>query len=222
MIKEIVRGMRAARSGIVYAAPRRKLRREVALTFDDGPSSEWTPAVLELLGAHGARGTFFVLGASVAGREDILRRAAEEGHELGNHLFSHRDPATLSDEDLRDELEHTSTLLYQAVGRRPRLFRPPYADTDFRIAEVALAAGYAHTVLRSIDPADWEVDDPALIADRVLSRVGKGSIVCLHDALPPDRVGSPTRQPTVAALERIVPELGRRGFRLVTVSELLA
>lgn len=217
-----VRGFRAARHGIVYAAPRRRLQQEVALTFDDGPSSEWTPAILDLLRAHDARATFFILGASVAGREEILRRTAAEGHELGNHLFTHRDPATLADEDLRDELEQTSILLEQVVGSRPELFRPPYAETDVRVAEVARASGFARTVLRSVDPADWETDDADLIADRVLKRAGRGSIVCLHDAVPPEPFkGSPTRQPTVDALARIVRELGRRGYRLVTVSELL-
>jgi peptidoglycan/xylan/chitin deacetylase (PgdA/CDA1 family) len=222
MVVGTVRGFRAARHGIVYAAPRRRLRREIGLTFDDGPSSEWTPAILDLLRAHDARATFFILGASVAGREEILRRTAAEGHELGNHLFTHSDPATLADEDLRTELEQTSILLERVVGSVPELFRPPYAETDFRVAKVARRAGFAHTVLRSVDPADWETDDADLIAERVLSGAGRGSIVCLHDALPPEPLkGSPTRQPTVDALARVVPELGRRGYRLVTVSELI-
>lgn len=215
--------MRVARHGIVYAAPRRLGRREVALTFDDGPSDEWTPAILDVLGEHGATGTFFVLGGAIAGREEVLRRAVAEGHELGNHLYSHRDPATLSAAELRDELEHTNALIETATGLAPAHFRPPYAATDVRVARAARAAGMRRTVLRSIDPADWSEPDPDRIAEHVHSRARPGSIVCLHDALPPrEPRGLATREPTVAALRALVPELVRRGFRLVTVTELLA
>ena len=80
----------------------------VALTFDDGPS-QWTPPILDALGAGGAHGTFFVLGLSIEGREETLRRAVAEGHELGNHAYSHADPASLDDDALRAELERTSS-----------------------------------------------------------------------------------------------------------------
>jgi peptidoglycan/xylan/chitin deacetylase (PgdA/CDA1 family) len=214
--------IRAGRHGIVYAAPRRYLRREVALTFDDGPS-DWTPPILDVLAAGQAKATFFILGAAVEQQEETLRRAHAEGHELANHAFSHRDPSTLADEELRDELERTSSLVERATGQHPRHFRPPYADTDYRVADVARATGFARTVLRSVDPADWNQPDADRISEHVLSSVRRGSIVCLHDALPPsDPRGIATRQPTVDALGTIVPELTRRGYRLVTVTELLS
>jgi peptidoglycan-N-acetylglucosamine deacetylase len=222
MLTETIRALRAGRHGIAYAAPRRYFRREIALTFDDGPSSEWTPQILDLLREHGARATFFLLGCSIAGREAILTRAVEDGHELANHAFSHTDPALLSDEALRAELTRTAALVEAVVGTRPRHFRPPYADTDFRVADVARSAGFERTVLRSIDPADWREPDPDAIADQILAEARRGSIVCLHDALPPDGAGTPSRQPTVDALTRVVPELARRRYRLVTVGGLLA
>jgi chitooligosaccharide deacetylase len=216
------RAYRASRHGIVYAAPRRLGRREVALTFDDGPS-EWTPRILDLLGAAGAHGTFFVLGCAVAGREEIVQRTVAEGHEVANHAYTHLDPAKLPDDELRRELERTNAVLETVCGRRPRHFRPPYAGSDFRVADVARSVGFERTVLRSVDPADWSEGDGDVIADRVLGEIRPGSIVCLHDALPPhEPVGSPTREPTLAALARIVPELVRRNFRCVTVTELLA
>jgi peptidoglycan/xylan/chitin deacetylase (PgdA/CDA1 family) len=218
-IAEWLRAARAARHGIVYAAPRRIGRREIALTFDDGPS-EWTPLILDLFKAHGARATFFVLGSAAGGREDIVRRAAAEGHEIGNHTFSHQDPERLADDVLRDELERTGALLEPLVGARPSHFRPPYAATNYRVADVARSAGLERTVLRSIDPADWKETDAAAIAAHVLERARPGAIVCLHDGnLPHER---PSRQPTVDALAEMVPELTARGYRLVTVSELLA
>jgi peptidoglycan/xylan/chitin deacetylase (PgdA/CDA1 family) len=216
---EWLRAVRAARHGIVYAAPRRLRRRELALTFDDGPS-EWTPPILDLLHAHHAHATFFVLGASTDGREEIVRRTAAEGHELGNHTYSHPDPEQLSDDALRDELERTGSLLEAIVGARPVHFRPPYAATSYRVADVARSAGLERTVLRSVDPADWNETDGSAIAGHVLAHARPGAIVCLHDGnLPRER---PSRQPTLDALERIVPELTARGYRLVTVSELLA
>jgi peptidoglycan/xylan/chitin deacetylase (PgdA/CDA1 family) len=219
----MLRAVRAARHGIVYAAPRRYGRRELALTFDDGPSLEWTPPILDLLRDNDARATFFVLGSAIAGREAILERAVAEGHELANHAFTHEDPALLDDGILATELERTSALLAAIAGKRPRYFRPPYAATDYRVADVARAAGLERTVLRSVDPADWNEPDPAAITERVLAGARRGSIVCLHDALPPhDPEGIPTRQPTVDALLQLVPQLIRRGFRLVTVRELLA
>jgi peptidoglycan/xylan/chitin deacetylase (PgdA/CDA1 family) len=218
----VIEGVRAGRHGIVYAAPRRFLRREVALTFDDGPT-EWTPQVLDVLAEHGALATFFVLGVSVAGREDVLRRAKSEGHELANHAFSHRELATLDDEEVRSELDRTSSLLAAVTGERPLYFRPPFADTDYRIAHLARDAGLVRTVLRSVDPEDWREVDPQSIATRVLRDVRRGSIVCLHDGLPPDSPPeASSRQATVEALRLIIPELVRRQFRLVTVRRLLS
>ena len=219
-LRDTVRAFRAGRHGIVYGAPRRIHRREMALTFDDGPS-EWTPAILDVLGEHGARGTFFVLGASVAGREKTVQRAAAEAHELGNHAYSHTDPATLSDEALRAELERTGSLIEELVGERPRHFRPPYAGTDFRVADVARAAGFDRTVLRSIDPADWDDSEPDEILERVLREARPGAIVCLHDGISPGEDASADRQATVSAVAALVPELFERGYGLVTVTELL-
>jgi peptidoglycan/xylan/chitin deacetylase (PgdA/CDA1 family) len=99
-------------------------------------------------------------------------------------------------------------------------FRPPYAATNYRVADVARSAGLERTVLRSIDPADWNETEASTIAAHVLEQARPGAIVCLHDGnLPRER---PSRQPTVDALSQMVPELRARGYRLVTVSELLA
>jgi peptidoglycan/xylan/chitin deacetylase (PgdA/CDA1 family) len=197
------------------------LDRVVAFSFDDGPS-EWTEPILDVLAEHDARGTFFVLGCSIAGREDILRRAVERGNELGNHAFSHADPATLPNDDLRAELERTTALVEKGAGVQVRLFRPPYAEADPRVAGVARSAGLAPTVLRSIDPADWTEPAPEEIVEHVLERAVSGAIVCLHDGVSPGEPDGATRQPTVEAVRRLVPELAGRGFALVTVSELLA
>jgi len=206
---------------IVYARRGLRVPRAIALTFDDGPS-EWTPPILDALAAQGARGTFFVLGRSIEGREEIVRRTAAEGHELGNHAYSHTDPQTLDDDTLRRELDRTSTRLEELTGRRPRLFRPPYAGHDVRVARVARAAGLSPTVLRSVDPADWREPDAGRIASRVLAEIRPGAIVCLHDGLPPHTTeGTLDRTPTVTAVSAILDGVRARGLVAITVGELI-
>ena len=192
----------------------------IALTFDDGPG-DWTPALLDLLRANGARATFFVLGESIAGREDVLRRAAAEDHELGNHTWSHRRASTLSDGDLREELQRTGARVAEVVGATPKLARPPYGEDAERFARVAAGLGLGPTVLWSVDPEDWREPPAAEIVAATLAGARPGAIVDLHDGF---RRGSSsqTRQSTVDAVAELLPALDVRAFRCVTVSELLA
>lgn len=186
-------------------------RAAIALTFDDGPSSSNTPKVLDVLGEYGARGTFFAVGDQVAGNEAILRRLVEERHEIGNHTLSHPHTVCLTTEELREELERTCTLL--KPFSQPRLVRPPFGKDRRRVADIGAALGL-RMILWSVDSRDTALGDDAGIADLVLSRATAGAIVLMHD-------GGPPRLPTVRALERVVPCLIRRGFELVTVSELI-
>jgi peptidoglycan/xylan/chitin deacetylase (PgdA/CDA1 family) len=182
----------------------------VALTFDDGPS-EWTGPILDLLAAHGARATFFVVGSAIAEREATLQRAREEGHEVGSHTFSHLHPASLGDDELREEIRRGA----EAAGRDARLVRPPYGEDPERFDRLARELGLGPTVLWSVDPEDWRATDPELIAMRVVDEVAPGAIVDLHDGRRPQPA-------TVVAVERMLPALAGRGLRPVTVSELLA
>jgi peptidoglycan/xylan/chitin deacetylase (PgdA/CDA1 family) len=191
-----------------------------SLTFDDGPS-EWTAPILDLFATHGGHATFFVLGAAVAGCEDVLRRALAEGHELGNHTFAHHDPGTLDEPELRRELSRGAEAIATAVGTAPTLVRPPYCGDGERVARVAAEGGFGRTILRSVDPADWRTPDADAIAEHVLAEAVAGSIVCLHDGVSPRNSGLASRESTVRALELLLPALLQRGYRLVTVSELL-
>jgi peptidoglycan/xylan/chitin deacetylase (PgdA/CDA1 family) len=189
----------------------------LALTFDDGPG-DWTPAILDLLAEYEARATFFCLGERIRRCEDVLRRALSEGHELGNHLFSHRHPEALSNDEIRDEMLRTAAEIIRVTGTTTSLLRPPYGEDPERIAAIGAEVGLGPVVLWSIDPEDWQAPRAELIAERVLREAHAGGIVDLHDGW--GRTAG-TRQPTVDALDRILPELRERGFELVTVSELL-
>ena len=181
----------------------------LALSFDDGPS-ELTESILDLLAAHDARATFFVVGSSVGGREATLERARAGGHEIGSHTFWHPHPSALGEAELREEIRSGA----EAAGAGAKLVRPPYGEDAERFDRLAGELGLGPTMLWSVDPRDWESDDADVIAERVLAGAASGAIVDLHDGRRPQHA-------TVEALRTILPSLSSRGFRLVTVSELL-
>ena len=188
----------------------------VALTFDDGPSPQ-TPAILDLLREHDGRGTFFVLGESVEGREEILARTLAEGHQVGNHTFSHPHAMDCTD----DELAHDIARCQRLLGHTPELFRPPYGEDALRCARIAEARMLPTTVLWSVDPSDWLERDPAAIAEMIVEGLAPGAIVDLHDGWPRITSTPADRTPTVDALRIALPQIGRLGYRCVTVGELL-
>jgi peptidoglycan/xylan/chitin deacetylase (PgdA/CDA1 family) len=193
----------------------------VALSFDDGPSDVHTALVLDLLAEHGAGATFFVVGGEIAGREHVLRRMVAEGHEIGNHTWSHPAASRVSDAVLRGEIARTNAEIESAVGVRPQLMRPPYFDDPVRTARAAAATGVARTALGMMS-RDWVDTSPESIAERVLRRARPGRIIVLHDACP--RSGSRGHGDpsiTVRALALILPALRDRGYRVVSVSGLI-
>jgi peptidoglycan-N-acetylglucosamine deacetylase len=180
-------------------------RKQVALTFDDGPSA-YTSRVIRILDDHNAKGTFFVVGQEISGRQQVMRRALRHGHEIGNHTTHHG--ALPSGPDMRA----TSGMIHRATGFRPCEFRPPGGAVNLRVARAARSAGMT-TVVWDVDTRDWT----GLSASGIYSRataVRRGSIVLMHD-------GGGNRSPTVAALPSIISNLKRRGFELVTVSRLI-
>jgi peptidoglycan/xylan/chitin deacetylase (PgdA/CDA1 family) len=193
----------------------------IALTFDDGPS-EWTGPILDLLAAHGARATFFVVGSVARENAALLQRIAAEGHELGNHSWSH--PALArdcDDEVVREELERTNHALAEIVGAPPRRFRAPHFDVDNRVEAIAATLGLVHT-RSDVTPPDWHPGiTSAVTATFVLQQVRPGAVVNLHDGIPPSEAGTGrTRQATVDALATILPRLADR-YESVTASSLL-
>ncbi len=195
----------------------------IALTFDDGPA-RWTEPILATLQAHRAHATFFLIGSTAEQQPDLVRRIAGEGHEIGNHSWSH--PALArecDDERVRDELQRTNDVLASILGAQPTRFRAPYYDVDERVKAVAAALGLTHTH-GDILPPDWHPGTKAaMIGALVLQQVESGMIVGLHDGIPP--ATSPTggtRQATADAIASIVPHLVDRGFELVPASELLS
>jgi peptidoglycan-N-acetylglucosamine deacetylase len=192
--------------------------KSVALTFDDGPSSTYTPQIITLLKLYQAHGTFFVLGHKVEQTPWLVQALLKDGNEVGNHSFSHPRLTKTGQLFREQELERTALALdLLGCPQSQRLFRPPFSAYDNR-----LKAYLAHTrrrlVLWSIDSGDWKgLAAPAIIKN-VLSRVRNGAIIIFHDS---DEKGQADRHPTVEALRAILPALRAAGYRMVTVSELL-
>ena len=183
----------------------------IALTFDDGPGAV-TQALLDVLRRHAAQATFNVLGERIEAREHMLRRAVDEGHEIGVHGWSHRDhrddPVARAADAAR-----TADAVEAVCGVRPRLFRPPFGLTNSRLNK-ALAAHGLTTILWDVDPRDVEEPGACVIYVRILSAIYPGSIVLLHD----DRE---ELAPTADAVDGVLARLRRRGWPAVTVSDLL-
>ncbi|MGI5155012.1 polysaccharide deacetylase family protein [Microbispora sp. CA-102843] len=181
----------------------------VALTFDDGPA-EYTGHVLDLLAAHHARATFFILGQMITGEtRDFVRRMASEGHEIGNHSWDHASLTGLSPDGLRRELDRTQEAVRKVTGVTMRLMRPPYGATNQAVDNETKQTGLAQ-ILWAVDTLDWLNRNPTVIAQR--SAAAKpGDIVLMHDIHPT----------TVQALPHLLDELDHKGFTYVTVSELL-
>jgi peptidoglycan/xylan/chitin deacetylase (PgdA/CDA1 family) len=159
-----------------------------------------------------------VLGESVEGREEILGRTIAEGHEIGNHTFSHPHAMDATD----DELAHDIARCQRLLGHAPVLFRPPYGEDALRCSRIAEARMLPTTVLWSVDPSDWLERDHQAIATVILDGLAPGAIIDLHDCWPRHTSTEADRTPTVEALRIALPEMGARGYRSVTVSELLA
>lgn len=187
----------------------------IALTFDDGPFPKYTPQVLDILAAHGARGTFFVLGYLAQRYPDLVRRAAREGHEIGIHSWRHPYYTRLTTAAIQQDIHRCQELLKPLTeGYAPvRWLRPPYGAKNARV-EAAIHAAGCRIAMWSVDPSDWRRPGSELIYKRVLSRAHNGAVVLLHD-------GGGPRQGTVEALRRLVPALQQRGYQLVTLSELM-
>jgi peptidoglycan/xylan/chitin deacetylase (PgdA/CDA1 family) len=199
--------------------------RVVALTFDDGPSA-WTDSILDVLAAHEARATFFVIGEAVVGREETLRRAVREGHEVGNHTMTHPRLDLVPRRAVRRELTQTARLLRRVTDEAPVLFRPPGFHHSWPVLEVALECGYDRAILASVAFDDFNRASAEEIVRPVVEEARPGAIIGLHDGRPPrERANGgtlATREPVVAAVRKIVPSLALDGYRFLTVSELLA
>ncbi len=180
---------------------------EVALTFDDGPSS-YTLSVLGVLTRYHVPATFFTIGYLAAGRPDLLIAEANAGMSIEDHSWDHADLTRLSIPAIDDELTRSANAIKAAIGHRPTCFRPPYGSTNSTVAAEGTRLGLAE-ILWNVDPSDYRQPGANVIASRVLATAsGRGLVIGIHD-------GGGDRSQTVAALPTIIQGLRDRGYTFV-------
>src|SRR5436189_2183057 len=183
----------------------------IAMTFDDGPSATLTPRLLDLLAAPHIKATFLVIGENVAEHSEIVARTAGEGHEMANHSWSHPNLGKMSCDSVRSLLQRTDDAIQNSTGKRPTLMRPPYGSITAREKRwIHDEFGY-QIILWDVDPYDWKRPGPAVVRNRILKETQPGSIVLSHDIHPG----------TIEAMPSTFDALEAKGFKFVTVSELI-
>jgi peptidoglycan-N-acetylglucosamine deacetylase len=176
----------------------------VYLTFDDGPSSRYTPKILDILSAYGVRATFFQVGRNVSYYPYLTRRAYLRGNSVQNHTWSHVDLRYVSWDTFKYQVLKTDSYIRAQTGYTPRCLRPPYGAVNSTVYSRAAALG-KKIRLWTVDPRDWSRPGTSVIIRRVLDNVRSGSVVLLHD-------GGGDRSQTVAALPTILKTLKARGY----------
>lgn len=185
---------------------KKRTRKAVALTFDDGPSPKTTPVALDLLKKYNAKGTFFMVGHAVEGNEDIIKRVIAEGHQIGNHSWDHPVLTKISLEKAKSQINDTTAALKKASGLDVHIMRPPYGAINGAIqAEVDQSF-----ILWDVDTLDWKNRNTASIMKEV-RKAQAGSIILMHDI----------HQTTIDALPLILQYLTEQGFEMVTIEELM-
>ena len=180
-------------------------KKMVALTFDDGPNYN-TSKILEILNKYNVGATFFVLGSKISGNEKILKKMDKYGMEIGNHTYSHKLMTKMDNEHIIKEIKDTNELIYNIIGRYPKVVRPSYGSFNKKIKESINMP----IIIWNIDTLDWKSHNSNKIVSRIMNKVSDGDIILMHDIY----------SATVKAVDIVVPKLISEGYQIVSVSEL--
>jgi peptidoglycan/xylan/chitin deacetylase (PgdA/CDA1 family) len=184
----------------------------IAMTFDDGPSGPNTPRLLDLAAKKHIKLTFFLIGENAARYPQLVQRELAEGHEVGNHSYTHPVLSKMSDDAVRSEIQKTQDAIIGAAGYKPILMRPPYgALSPTQRRWISNEYGFK-IILWDVDPLDWKDRNSQVVAQRIISGTRPGSIILSHDI----------HATTVEAMPVVFDALLAKGYKFVTVSELIA
>jgi peptidoglycan/xylan/chitin deacetylase (PgdA/CDA1 family) len=184
----------------------------IAMTFDDGPHAANTPRLLDMLKQRKIHATFFVIGQNVAEYPDIMKRIKDEGHEIGSHSWSHPQLSVMSEAGVKDQLQKTHDAIIQTTGITPTLMRPPYGAFTARQRAWAHSVWGYKIILWDVDPLDWKVRNAEHVKNEILRQTVPGSIILSHDI----------HKSTIDAMPETLDTLLGKGYKFVTVSELIA
>jgi peptidoglycan/xylan/chitin deacetylase (PgdA/CDA1 family) len=192
----------------------------VALTFDDGPSPIWTPQILAKLKDYGIKATFFMIGEHVQRYPEIARYVAEQGHEIGNHSFRHHIIFYYKPEELIEDIKHAEKIIRKATGKTTIYFRPPKAWLTAQEKVICSQLGYK-IVLWTLNSKDWVGFDDQYIIKYILKNIRPGDIILFHDSGGLLSTEGGDRHETVNSLTKLIERLQKKGYRFVTITELL-
>ena len=184
----------------------------IAMTFDDGPSPETTPRLLDILKQRNIKATFFMIGQNAERNPEIVKRILADGHEIGNHSWTHPQLAKLPDDRVTEEITKTQNAITNASGYTPKLLRPPYGSITGRQKEWIENQFGLSVILWSVDPFDWKRPGASVIQQRILAGARPGAIILSHDI----------HKQTVDSMPATLDALAAKGFKFVTVSQLIA
>jgi peptidoglycan/xylan/chitin deacetylase (PgdA/CDA1 family) len=184
----------------------------VALTFDDGPHPQLTPALLDLLARRGVKATFFVIGKNVNAHPDIVARIVAEGHEIGNHTMNHPSLTKLGAAAVAAEISGTNDAVRNAAGLTPTIMRPPYGAINPALTKRLNDEFGQSVILWSVDPLDWKIRKASHVSQHLIENAKPGAILLAHDI----------HASTIEAMPAVLDALLAKGYQFVTVSELIA
>ncbi len=193
--------------------------KRVSLTFDDGPSEQFTEQVLAILREHQVPATFFVCGRNVEKHPDLLRRIVAEGHAVGNHTYSHLYVYFKSRRRIAEEIDRTQAAIEKVIGFRPNIFRPPYGARWFGLVPTLLERGM-HMILWSAAGYDWKKDVPG-ITEAALRDLKPGAVLLLHDGRETRPAAEIDRSRTVQALPGIIAGVRQQGYAFAPIRDFL-
>lgn len=184
--------------------------KKVAISFDATWGADYTPKLLEILKAENVKATFYLAGFWIEKYPEMVKKIAQEGHELGNHTYSHPHLNSLAESEIKREIMQTHEMIKELTGKSTTVFRPPFGEYSNKVINVAKDCGY-QTIIWDVDSLDWKNLSAQQIQSRIVEKVKPGSIVLMHNA------GLNTPQ----ALPGIIKALKQKGYKFTTTSELL-
>lgn len=206
------------RRGTIYRVKTDKKR--VLLTFDDGPSPEWTPQVLAELKQENIKAVFFMVGHHVQKYPEIARQVADEGHTIGNHGYAHSVMLYYTPAEIEEEIKYTEHVIRKITGQTTKYFRPPKAWLRRKIKEKIKSMGY-ETILWSLNSKDWVSFNHKLIVKYISKNIRNGDILLFHDSGNVSKTEGGTRRQTVKSISLLARTLREKGFKFVSIEELI-
>jgi len=195
-------------------------KKQVVLTFDDGPSPEWTPKVLDELKKADIKAIFFMIGHHVNEYPEIAKRVADEGHTIGNHGYAHSVMMYYTPAEIEEEIKYTEQVIYKITGQTTKYFRPPKAWLRKKIKNKIKSMGY-DIILWSLNSKDWVSFNHKRIVKYIARRVRSGDILLFHDSGNVLSKEGGTRRQTVKSITLLAKTLKEKGFEFVSIEEMI-